>query len=419
MKKNFVFIRRDVVALWLFLMTFGCLTLCAQIKVFQDFDSGSLDLAETRIEGERVVLAGRDNYNSGRWKWIYFDATGVNDLRPTFEIATNFAVPRKRLKKHRFVYSYDGKRWHFFENGELDLENKTYKFFNDKAFTRDRIRVAFSMPYPLERVHALINYVRQSEYSFVTASGNHEMIVGQSPGGISDCGRSIGPNPIYGFAITDTQSDHENKERVVILSGVHSNETPAGHVTEALIHFLLGEQPEAVQLRQQAIFLVYPMVNPDGRQAGYNRGNVQHPKRDTNRFWHEDLYQDMPEIKTVAEAMKRDLGGKQPLLFLDFHSWTDTGNHFIITEQKVESTEFWKKLSQLEPEMKLQAKTFPGEDELRKAGRSTWFAKLRLGATYAMTPETMFRPGDSIPRYKQMGRHFGLAIHQQLQSPKP
>ena len=30
-----------------------------------DFDSGSLDIAKTRVEGDTVLLAGRDNYNTG------------------------------------------------------------------------------------------------------------------------------------------------------------------------------------------------------------------------------------------------------------------------------------------------------------------------------------------------------------------
>lgn len=379
----------------------------------QDFDSGSLLLSGTRIEGDTVYLEGRDNYNPGRWKWIHFSMGGVEGRSLSFEISNRFATGVSRLDGLRFVYSHDEVRWRFFDEAEHDREAGVYRFRNREPFAADRVWVAYSIPYPYRRAADLVAWLRGSEYVFPTASSDQRLVLGLSPGGVDDLGREIPPHEIFGFLLTDGEAAGP-KERVVILSGVHANETPAGHVTEGLLLFLAGEEEEARQLREAAEFYVYPMVNPDGRYAGYNRGGVQHPERDTNRFWHEELYGDMPDIQLVAEAMKRDAGGGEVAFFLDFHSWSDTRRHFVFAEESIRGTRFWARLTELEPEMGLRTFEVGDEEAMREAGRSSWFAARRLGARHAMIPETMFRAGEGAARYRRMGRRFGLALHAEL-----
>ncbi len=384
-----------------------------EVRFEQDFDGGSLLLEQTRIEGDTIYLEGRDNYNRGRWKWIYFSMTGVEGRELEFQIGNHFATGPGRLDRLRFVYSDDQVRWHFFDHTDHDRDAGVYRFSKGGPFASDRVWVAFSMPYPVSRVADLVAFLRHNDHVFPTASSDHRLVLGQSPGGTDDVGRAIPPQDIYGFLLTDG-GVADDKDKVVIVSGVHANETPAGHVTEGLLLFLAGDSPEAVELRRAAEFYVYPMVNPDGRYAGYNRGGVQHPRRDTNRFWHEELYADMPDIQLVGEAMKRDTAGSEVAFFLDFHSWSDTGHHFVIAEASLRDTAFWQALTGHEPDMRLRTSRFGDEEALRQAGRSSWFAALRLGARHAMIPETMFRPGEDSARYRRMGRAFGLALHADL-----
>ena len=49
-----------------------------QITLDGDFDHGGLDEANSSVNGNMVTLAGRDNFNPGKWKWLYFSADGVN-----------------------------------------------------------------------------------------------------------------------------------------------------------------------------------------------------------------------------------------------------------------------------------------------------------------------------------------------------
>src|SRR5262245_31032918 len=68
----------------------------AAITLDANFDSGSLCLVPSAacddtgvassVSGNTVTLVGRDNFNNGSWKWIYFRANGVNNQLVNFEI---------------------------------------------------------------------------------------------------------------------------------------------------------------------------------------------------------------------------------------------------------------------------------------------------------------------------------------------
>lgn len=52
---------------------------------------------------------------------------------------------------------------------------------------------------------------------------------------------------------------------------VHPGETPASFVCQGLVDWLLGGDPQAVQLRGAATVVVVPMLNPDGVFLGNYR----------------------------------------------------------------------------------------------------------------------------------------------------
>ena len=84
--------RRDILRIVLGI-GFGCglslalvaSTAWSQIVLDGDFDHGSLDTANSSVNGTMVTLAGRDNYNPGDWKWLYFSASNVNGVQHSVE----------------------------------------------------------------------------------------------------------------------------------------------------------------------------------------------------------------------------------------------------------------------------------------------------------------------------------------------
>lgn len=381
--------------------------LSAAITLDADFDHGSLDEANSSIVGNTVLLAGRDNYNTGAWKWVYFKASGVNGQTPVFDIDNDFASGSSRLDDHQMVYSYDQQNWFFFDNNQHLSNFGRFNFSNNAAFTQDDVYVAYGLPYSYQNTVDLVNQIKTSPYVSATASSNANLVVAQSPGGVDDLGRNIAPKDLYGFKITDSTSP-STKTKIALISGVHAQETLGTHTLHGLIEFLVSNDPRAAALRKEAEFYVYPMVNPDGRFAGYNRSTVQHEDRDPNRYWDEPLYADMDDVKAIAEALKTDTGSDVDY-FMDFHSFVDTQNHFGYTDfqQGMHLDPFWTNFQALEP-------AFQTNDASLSNDTSIKFANNQLNAEWVMTFETEFIPGENIDRFRTLGENVGIAFQQAL-----
>lgn len=370
-----------------------------------DFDSGSLDKAASSVSGNLVTLAGRDNYNTGDWKWLYFSAEGVAGQQVTFRIGDNFDTGGSSLVGHKMVYSYDQQNWFFFENNVRNSALDTFTFSKTGAFTEDRVFVAYGLPYPQSRVIAHTNSLVSSPWVSPTLSGDSNLVIGQSPGGVDDLGRTITPQDMFGYKITDPSGGAIAKKKVVLIGGVHANETLGNFTLEGLVDFLISDEAEAAILRKYAEFYVYPMANPDGRLAGYNRSTVQRENLDPNRYWIPPNYNGLDDIEVVGDSVRIDTGLDVDYL-LDFHSTVNgkTGHYgFILPEYQ--SDPLWQTILQLEPEIDTNNALLE-DDTAAKFGRD------HLNAEFSATFETQFLPDENSDRFLSLGRNFGLAFQE-------
>lgn len=303
------------------------------------------------------------------------------------------------------VYSLDSEHWEYFDWHEHDRAAGSYRFGNDAPFGRRDVFIAYGIPYPFERLKRFLHHIRGNVALSPSPSADEDFVIGMSPGGMAEGERRIAPNELFGLRIASQDTSRARKrKRVVILGGVHPNEPLGNWAIEGFVTFLLGDSSEAVALRDTCEVLVYPMVNPDGRVAGYNRSTVQHESRDANRYWREDLYHDMDDIRQIAEAMKSDSRCDVDYC-IDFHCWTNTGPHFgiLARAEGFHEDPLWLKLRELEPTL----------DEM-DSGWENWssetFAFKRLNARFAMTLETMFIPGESVDRLKNLGANVARAL---------
>ena len=66
--------------------------------------------------------------------------------------------------------------------------------------------------------------------------------------------------------------DPEKKRKVVYITArVHPGETPSSYVCQGLIEFLVSSHPIAKVLRENIVFKIIPMLNPDGVYLGNYR----------------------------------------------------------------------------------------------------------------------------------------------------
>lgn len=383
----------------------------AQIVLDADFDHGSLDEAGSLVVGNLVQLAGRDNFNPGDWKWLYVSADGVLGQTPTFVIDDNFATGGANLNSHEMVYSYDQDEWFFFENNNRNASADTYTFSKNGPFTADRVYVAYGLPYSLGRAAAHTAAISTSPWVAPTLSGGSDLVIGQSPGGVDDLGREISPQDLYGYRITDPAATGL-KAKIVLLGGVHANETLGNHTLEAMVDYLLSDTLDAALLRRRADFYVYPMVNPDGRFAGYNRSTVEDPARDPNRSWDPPSYDGQSEIAAVANAILADTAADVDF-FIDFHSTVQAGSShfaFLDIDRNFHLNPFWRRLRELEPTLE----TFDA-DLVNDTAAKFGFAE--AGAGFTMTFETRYIAGENEDRFVTLGQNFAQAFADILATP--
>jgi hypothetical protein len=193
----------------------------------------------------------------------------------------------------------------------------------------------------------------------------------------------------------------------VLVGGVHANESLGNYTLEGMIDFLIGESREAGLLRKQAEFYVYPMANPDGRHAGYNRSTVEQPSLDPNRFWSPPGYGGLDEIKVVGDAMLDDTTASADYL-IDFHSDTaGKEGHYGYVLPQWQGDPLWLNFRQLEPAVRT-------ENAVLSDATTAKFGRDELGADFSITFETQFLAGEHVDRFLDLGRNWGIAFFRTL-----
>jgi Zinc carboxypeptidase len=398
-------------------LSLACSTAHA-VTLDANFDHASLK-AYTLTNGTTatptVNLTGRTNY-FGAWRWLHFRADGVLNTRPTFSITDAFAGGASALNTQKMVYSYDGLNWNFFDNN--GRSGGRFNFSTAANFTSDSVYVAFAPAYSYGKSVAHTKAVIDSPWATPTVSGDAEGIIGLSPGGIDDMNRVVAPREIYAYRISDPATDSPTriKKKIVLATGLHSNEVLGTHTYQGIIDFLVSDDPHAAVLRNVAEFYCYPTLNPDGRFAGNNRTTVQAVNSDPNGFWSPTNWATHQDIKENGEAMIADTAvtpgtgpGNGVDAFIDFHSTIpafpgdDFG--FIEYEQGDHLAPFWTNFKALQPNVL-------DTDSTGTNWTSANFAEAYLGAKVDITFETQFGKARPVSFYNDMGRNLGLAFEQ-------
>ncbi len=389
----------------------------AVITLDANYDHGSLKsytLTNGTTATPTVNLVGRDNYyGSGQWRWVNFTATDLLNKKPTFRISTNFAGGSAAIATHPFVYSYDGATWNFFDNGAISGSN--FVFSNNANFTSGTVRVAYAVPYSYAKSVAHTKQVIDGPWATPTLSGDVEGIIGQTPGGTDDLGRTVAPRDIYAYRITNPAYDLPGrvKKKIVVSTGLHAGETIGTHTYQGFVDFLVGNDPRAAVLRGVAEVYGYPTLNPDGRFAGNNRTTVANSSVDPNGMWSPTNWApaNRKEIRENGEAMIADVQqtAAPVVAFIDFHStipaFPNEDFGFIEYEQGDNLAPWWVKFKQL-------AVTVVDTDSTGSSWTTANFAEAFLGAQVDVTFETQFGRRRNVDYYNNLGKTLGIAFYE-------
>ena len=192
----------------------------------------------------------------------------------------------------------------------------TFKYDNDKVY------FAFFKPYSYTRMKKLLNHIEPIIKDDSIIYRREKLC------------NSLLTIPVDEIIITSTKQCPIEKTYIVITARMHSSETAGSYKVQGIIKFLLSNNPVAESLRLYHIFLIIPMLNPDGVIFGNNRCSLT--GNDMNRCW------GTPDknLEPVIYRLKRELskiytqGNNQILVFCDLHGHSRLYNSFIFACHK-------------------------------------------------------------------------------------
>lgn len=380
----------------------------AELSLTANFDHGSLQ--NWTGDMNSISLVGRENHpTTSGWRWMYFEATGVDGAQPVFNINQGFAGGNNALNNHQMVYSYDNQSWSFFDNNQRSGSN--YVFSNSSAFTSDTVWVAYAQPYSYGMSAQHTAEVLATPWAMPTVSGDANGKIGETPIAVDDIGRLVPAKDIFAYRITNPATDSAApKRKIVITTGMHSGEVLGTHTFEGMVNWLVSDDPRAARLRDIAEVFAYPTMNAAGRFAGTSRATVENPNQDPNGLWNPVLWSTHQDIRANGEAMLADTQstpGSEVDAFIDFHSTipSSAGDDFGFIEisEGDADAEWWQQLLSLQPNVQQVEST-------GTSWTSANFADLFLNADVDVTFETEFGNNRPLSYYHDLGEKFGIAF---------
>lgn len=141
-----------------------------------------------------------------------------------------------------------------------------------------------------------------------------------------------------------------DKKIALVTCRVHPGETPASHVLHGLVEMLLSARdPRSCALRQHFVFVIIPMLNPDGVAAGHYRTDLRGVN--LNRMYDTPDPRLHPSIFAARELFLATARTGRLVLYLDLHAHASKrgcfvfGNAWDDTSSQIEALLYPKLLS--------------------------------------------------------------------------
>ena len=119
------------------------------------------------------------------------------------------------------------------------------------------------------------------------------------------------------------------KEVVFISSRVHPGEVPAQHTFKGILNFLLSNDVRAVQLRQNFVFKLIPMLNPDGVFRGHAR--MDQYGQNLNRWYTSPSPELQPTIYAAKSLIEYYVSLNKLSMYLDIHAASKKSKNCLLS----------------------------------------------------------------------------------------
>ena len=117
------------------------------------------------------------------------------------------------------------------------------------------------------------------------------------------------------------------RKGVVVTARVHPGESNSSYMMKGVIDYLTGPSLDAKILRDNFVFKIVPMLNPDGVIVGNYRCSLAGV--DLNRNWDNPSRKLNPTIYYTKNMIRRFMEDREVILFTDFHGHSRKMNVFM------------------------------------------------------------------------------------------
>ena len=260
------------------------------LKVFTDFQGGNIAACDFSKRGALRVQIEPENtpINSSPWYAFRVQASEKSDVR----VVLNYGE-----FKHRYTpdISFDGVKWRTYPADKV-------KVFDNKSSASFLVTVPAnrSLVIAAQPLLTTANYV-----DWLNALGSENEL------DLRSIGQSVGGRSLWRAATAP-------KDKTLLLLGrQHPPETTGALALMSFVERLFESDALAERFRSEVGILIYPLINPDGVDAGHWRHNLG--GKDLNREWGPFTQPENVAVdKNVAAWLETH--NSQLIKAIDFHS---------------------------------------------------------------------------------------------------
>lgn len=303
------------------------------------FESGNL-LAAVKISNTEYDLILQNDINTnGHTQWYFFRVGNttkgmkvkfnmINLMKP--DSLYNYGM--KILTFSNKIKDSEGVGWHrvgeninyFINNYKRDnmrFQRYHYTFTFTHTFEHDDDVQYFSHCFPYT-YSDLVEDLNRIEKDSATVNFFHR----------STLTRTLAGNKCEYLTITSKDKDPKSakamaKKGIFISARVHPGESNASWMMKGVIEYLVSQTPEARALRDNFVFKIVPILNPDGVINGNYRCSLS--GQDLNRRWKAPSRVIHPVIFAVKRLIRQFAKERNLILYCDLHGHSRRKNIFM------------------------------------------------------------------------------------------
>uniref|UniRef100_A0A8D0EYH2 Peptidase M14 domain-containing protein n=1 Tax=Strix occidentalis caurina TaxID=311401 RepID=A0A8D0EYH2_STROC len=272
------------------------------------FESGNLQKVVKVNEFEYQLTWRTDLYTSRHTQWYYFQVNNMQAGMPYHFTIVNFTkhnslykcglrpllYSEADAKKHKVGWRRTGDEIKYYKNNAGQGRRQYFSLTWTFQFPHDQDTCYFAHCYP---------------YTYSNLQ-EHLVAISKDPVKFKFCKihilcHSLAGNIVYVLTITSPpRSGKGTKKKAVTLTArVHPGETNSSWIMKGFLDYILGDSDKAQLLRENFVFKVVPMLNPDGVIVGNHRCSLT--GQDLNCKYGSNMKKFYPSIWYTRNMIKR------------------------------------------------------------------------------------------------------------------